>query len=115
MPMPQPWEFKDTLKPDATIEQVRAAQDQVTKTYEELAKASENLAQQRAEAVKAAEADFNAAVAAVPDNATLAQAAVPSATKLPSSRPRSATSGLRSSASGQERLGPLGPQMQERS
>src|SRR6476620_8537271 len=41
--------FKATLKPDATIEQVRAAQDQVSKTYEELAKASENLAQQRAE------------------------------------------------------------------
>jgi esterase/lipase len=67
--------FKDTLKPDATIEQVRAAQEQVSKTYEELAKASENLAQQRAEAVKAAEAKFNAAVAAVPDNATLKQAA----------------------------------------
>jgi methyl-accepting chemotaxis protein len=67
--------FKDTLKPDATIEQVRAAQDQVSKTYEELATASENLAQQRAEAVKAAEAKFNAAVAAVPDTATLKQAA----------------------------------------
>lgn len=67
--------FKDTLKPDATIEQVRAAQEQVSKTYEELAKASENLAQQRAEAVKSAEAKFNAAVAAVPDDATLKQAA----------------------------------------
>ena len=66
--------FKDTLKPDATVEQVRAAQDQVSKTYEDLAKATENLAQQRAEAVKAAEAKFNAAVAAVPDNATLTQA-----------------------------------------
>lgn len=66
--------FKDTLKPDATIEQVRAAQEQVSKTYEELAKASENLAQQRAQAVKDAEAKFNAAVAAVPDNATLKQA-----------------------------------------
>ncbi len=67
--------FKDTLTPDATIEQVRAAQEQVAKTYEELAKASENLAQQRAEAVMAAEAKFNAAVAAVPDTATLTQAA----------------------------------------
>jgi hypothetical protein len=67
--------FKDTLKPDATIEQVRAAQEQVSKTYEDLAKASENLAQQRAEAVKAAEAKFNAAVAAVPNDATLKQAA----------------------------------------
>ena len=66
--------FKDTLTPDATIEQVRAAQEQVSKTYEELAKASENLAQQRAEAVKAAEAKFNAAVAAVPNDATLTQA-----------------------------------------
>ena len=68
-------EFKATLKPDATIEQVRAAQDQVTKTYDDLVKASENLAQQRADAVKAAEAKFNAAVAAVPDDATLTQAA----------------------------------------
>ena len=67
--------FKATLKPDATIEQVHSAQDQVTATYEDLAKASENLAQQRAEAVKAAEAKFNAAVAAVPNDATLAQAA----------------------------------------
>ena len=67
--------FKATLKPDATIEQVHSAQDQVTATYEDLAKASQNLAQQRAEAVKAAEAKFNAAVAAVPNDATLAQAA----------------------------------------
>ncbi len=67
--------FKDTLKPDATIEQVRAAQEEVAKTYDDLVKATENLAQQRAEAVKAAEAKFNAAVAAVPDNATLTQAA----------------------------------------
>jgi recombinational DNA repair ATPase RecF len=67
--------FKDTLKPDATVEQVHVAQDQVTATYEDLAKASENLAQQRAEAVKAAEAKFNAAVAAVPNDATLTQAA----------------------------------------
>lgn len=66
--------FKDTLKPDATIEQVRAARDQVTKAYEDLVKAGENLARQRADAVKAAEAKFNAAVAAVPDDATLTQA-----------------------------------------
>ena len=45
------------------------------KTYEDLAMASANLAQQRADAVKAAEAKFNAAVAAVPDTATLTQAA----------------------------------------
>ncbi|WP_244208321.1 hypothetical protein [Arthrobacter oryzae] len=66
--------FKSTLKPDATIEQVRAAKDQVTKAYDDLVKAVGNLAQQRADAVKAAEAKFNAAVAAVPNNATLTQA-----------------------------------------
>ena len=66
--------FKDTLKPDATVEEVRAAQEEVTKTYEDLVKAGENLAQERADAVKAAEAKFNAAVAAVPDDATLTQA-----------------------------------------
>jgi hypothetical protein len=66
--------FKDTLKPDATIEQVRSARDQVTKAYEDLVKAGGNLARQRADAVKAAEAEFNAAVVAVPDDATLTQA-----------------------------------------
>ena len=67
--------FKETLTPTATIEQVQAAHDQVEKTYENLVMASANLAQQRADAVKAAEAKFNAAVAAVPDTATLTQAA----------------------------------------
>ncbi|AXJ09481.1 hypothetical protein [Arthrobacter sp. PM3] len=67
--------FKDTLKPDATIEQVRKAQDQVTKTYDDLVAANKNLAQERADAVKAAEAKFNAAVSAVPNDATLTQAA----------------------------------------
>ncbi|BCW69060.1 hypothetical protein [Arthrobacter sp. NicSoilB8] len=66
--------FKATLKPDATIEEVRAARDEVTKAYEDLVKAGENLAKERADAVKAAEAKFNAAVAAVPDDATLTQA-----------------------------------------
>lgn len=66
--------FKSTLKPDATIEQVRAAKDQVTKAYDDLVKAVGNLAQQRADAVKTAEAKFSAAVAAVPNNATLTQA-----------------------------------------
>lgn len=68
-------DFKTTLKPDATIEQVRAAQEKVAKTYDDLVAARGNLAQQRAEAVKAAEDKFNAAVAAVPDTATLTQAA----------------------------------------
>jgi hypothetical protein len=66
--------FKDTLKPDATIEQVRTAQEQVTKTYDDLVKATGDLAQQRADAVKSAEAKFNDAVKAVPDDATLTQA-----------------------------------------
>jgi hypothetical protein len=67
--------FKDTLKPDATIEQVHMARDQVTKTYDDLVAANKNLAQERADAVKAAEAKFNAAVSAVPNDATLTQAA----------------------------------------
>ena len=68
-------DFKNTLTPDATIEQVQAARAEVQKTYEDLVQESANLAQQRADAVKAAEAKFNAAVAAVPDTATLTQAA----------------------------------------
>jgi hypothetical protein len=67
--------FKTTLKPDATLDQVHAAQAQVTKTYDDLVTARKNLAQERADAVKSAEAKLNAAVNAVPNDTTLTQAA----------------------------------------
>lgn len=65
--------FKDTLTPTATVEQVQAARDQVAKAHDDLMKASEAVAKDRVDAVKAAEAKFVAAVRDVPDDATLAQ------------------------------------------
>lgn len=67
--------FKDTLKPGATVEQVRAARDQVVKTYDELVAATGSAAKDRVDAVTSAEARFTAAVNDVPDDATLTEAA----------------------------------------
>jgi hypothetical protein len=66
--------FKDTLKPDVPIEQVRTARDQVVKAYDDLVTASADVAKERVDAVIAAENKFTAAVQAVPDQATLPQA-----------------------------------------
>lgn len=66
--------FKDSLKPGATVEQVRAARDLVAKTYDELVTATGNAAAARVDAVKAAEDTFTAAVNDVPDDATLTDA-----------------------------------------
>ena len=67
--------FKDTLKPGATLEQVRAARDQVVKTYDELVDATGDAAKDRVDAVTSAKARFAAAVNDVPDDATLTEAA----------------------------------------
>ncbi|MCB5275274.1 hypothetical protein BJG92_02822 [Arthrobacter sp. SO5] len=66
--------FKDTLKPGATIEQVRSARDEAVKAYDALIKESEKLAQERAAAVVAAEKEFVSAVNAVSSQATVPQA-----------------------------------------
>ncbi len=66
--------FKDTLKPSATLEQVRSAADQVVKAFDDLIKVSADAAKNRVDAVKTAEQKFSAAVNAVPDDATLTQA-----------------------------------------
>ena len=66
--------FKDTLKPDVPIEQVRSARDQVVKAYDDLVAASADIAKERVDAVIEAENKFVAAVNAVPDQATLPQA-----------------------------------------
>lgn len=67
--------FKDTLKPGATLEQIRAARDQVVKTYDELVDATGDAAKDRVDAVTSAKARFAAAVNDVPDDATLTEAA----------------------------------------
>ena len=66
--------FKDTLKPSATVDQVRTARDQVTKTYDEMIKQSQDVAKDRADAVKTAQQNLEKAVKDVPDDATLTQA-----------------------------------------
>ena len=67
--------FKDSLKPGVTVEQVRASRDQVAKTYDELVSAAGSAAQARVDAVKTAQEKFAAAVNDVPDDATLTEAA----------------------------------------
>lgn len=66
--------FKDTLNPDATLEQVRAARDQVTKTYDDLVTAIGSEARGRVDAVIAAENNFSSAVDEINDNTTLTEA-----------------------------------------
>jgi hypothetical protein len=66
--------FKDMVKPDTTVEQLRSARDEAAKAYDDLVKATENLAQERADAVVAAEKEFTSAVNAVSDQATVPQA-----------------------------------------
>ncbi len=67
--------FKDTLKPGATVEQVRAARDQVVKTYDDLVSATGSGAKERVDAVRSAEDKFAAAVNDITDDATLTEAA----------------------------------------
>ena len=66
--------FKDSLKAGSTVEQVRSAGDQVTKTYNDLNKALENVSKARLDALKTAEDRLDAAVKGLSNDATLAQA-----------------------------------------
>ena len=66
--------FKDTLKPGVTVDQVRTARDQVVKTFEEMVSAAGDTAKERVDAVKTAEQKFASAVKAIPNDATLTQA-----------------------------------------
>jgi hypothetical protein len=66
--------FKDTLKPGVTVEQIQSARDQVRKAYDDLLNAAGDAAKARVDAVKSAQQKFAAAVSAVPDTATLSQA-----------------------------------------
>ena len=66
--------FKDTLKPGATLAQIQSARDQVKKAYDDLVQAAGDAAKERVDAVKTAQQKFASAVNAVPDNATLTQA-----------------------------------------
>ncbi|MFE4197943.1 hypothetical protein ACFRJ9_18970 [Paenarthrobacter sp. NPDC056912] len=66
--------FRNLLTPEATIEQIRAARDEVVKAADELNKKAADITQDRLEAVKAAEKKFEAAVNDVRDQATVPEA-----------------------------------------
>ena len=57
------------------MEQVRAARDQVVKTYDDLVSAIGSGAQERVDAVRSAEDKFASAVNDINDDATLTEAA----------------------------------------
>lgn len=67
--------FKDTLEPGATVEQVRAARDQVVKTFDDLVTAIGSEAKGRVDAVVSAEDKFTSAVNEINDDTTLTEAA----------------------------------------
>lgn len=66
--------FKDTLRAGPTLDQVRAARDQVATSYDALIKEAGSLARERVAAVTAAEDAFATAVNDVPSDATLTEA-----------------------------------------
>jgi hypothetical protein len=66
--------FQKTLTPDATIDEIRSAREEVSNTYNDLKGATANVAKDRTDALASAADDFNAAVDAIPDDATVPQA-----------------------------------------
>ncbi|WP_082046308.1 hypothetical protein [Arthrobacter sp. L77] len=68
-------DFKQTLAPGVTVEQLDSARDQVVKTYDDLIEASQDVAEDRVNPVRTAKDELVSAVEAVPDDATLSQAA----------------------------------------
>lgn len=66
--------FRNLLTPEVTIEQLRAARDEVVKTYAELEKKAEIVAADRLAAVREAQQNFEAAVNDVRDQATVPEA-----------------------------------------
>lgn len=67
-------DFKDSLTAGATVDQVRAAGDQVTKTYNDLNTALGNVTKARLDALKTAEDRLDTAVKGLSGDATLSQA-----------------------------------------
>lgn len=88
--------FKQTLKPGATVEQVDSARDQVAKTYNDLIRESQDVARDEVNAVQAAEDEFDRAVRAIPDDATLTQVAA--SLRDEAAKVQAALSDLRTSA-----------------
>jgi hypothetical protein len=66
--------FRKTLTPDSTIEEIRSAREEVSNTYNDLKGATANVAKDRADALASATGELKSAVDAVPDDATVRQA-----------------------------------------
>jgi prophage DNA circulation protein len=66
--------FRETLTPDATIEEIRSAREEVSNTYNDLKGATANVAEDRTDALASATDELKAAVDDVPDDATVRQA-----------------------------------------
>ncbi|NUL44355.1 hypothetical protein F7P69_04000 [Cellulosimicrobium funkei] len=66
--------FKDTLSPEATVEEVRAARDEVRTTHDDLVEAAEEVAEDRLEDLDSAEDGLHEAVEDLPDDVTMADA-----------------------------------------
>ncbi|WP_146069565.1 hypothetical protein [Arthrobacter sp. B0490] len=67
-------DFKATLTPEVTIEQLRTARDEVVKTYNDMDRAAVEVAEDRMTAVAAAERNLEKAVDDVRDQATVPEA-----------------------------------------
>lgn len=68
-------DFEDTLTPESTTGEVRAAREEVQRTYQDLVRAGEAVAEDRTEELEGATRELDAAVDDVPDDATLSEAA----------------------------------------
>ncbi|MDQ0734482.1 hypothetical protein [Arthrobacter agilis] len=66
--------FRDTVTPEATIEELRSARDEVVKTYREMDRAAMDVAEERMTAVAAAERKLEKAVDDVREQATVPEA-----------------------------------------
>lgn len=67
--------FQESLSPDSTIDEVKAARDEVEKTHDALVDSAEDVAQDRIKALDNAWDGLDKAVKDIPDDATLQQAA----------------------------------------
>lgn len=67
--------FEDVLTPEATVEQIRTARDEVSSSHDDLVEESQDVAEDRVAALESAKEDFLEAVDELPDEATVPEAA----------------------------------------
>ncbi|HRO29798.1 MULTISPECIES: hypothetical protein [Micrococcaceae] len=69
-------EFRATLKPESSLEQIRMAREKVTASFDALVRDARDLAQDRVAELEASVSELRAAVAAVPDDSAVPEAIV---------------------------------------